>query len=401
MKQFTWASYALYLLAGLVITTIGSVMPQLLEHYNRSYTDGGQLVFAGSVGFMAGVPISAYILKKFGEKVTLSAACIVIALSQFAMLALPPFGWVTAINLLNSIGASSLEVVVASLMMEMFIGRRAVVMSYLEVSFGLGALLMPFVASFFIKQGSWQSSLWVTGILAAVLAVVWMRLQYRKEETDITEGTDAAEAAPPAELSRRSKGWLLTLFLLMIFLYCGIEGSLNNFLSSIFVSYFHAAPSSASISIGLFWVAMVIGRLATGWIIRRINYSRFLMGSMLLTLVAVAALLLLDVEAAGYIFVTMLGLTLSGVYSITMVYANHSLPGMARLVTVLITGCAGFGGALFPALLGYVLDHAEPAASLWLIGSYAAGFIVLLLGVMAGYRHWSRQAGAGQASAGL
>ncbi|GKS13178.1 hypothetical protein YDYSY3_41780 [Paenibacillus chitinolyticus] len=41
MNTFTFASYSLYFLAGLVISSIGSVMPQLLAHYEQSYTVGG------------------------------------------------------------------------------------------------------------------------------------------------------------------------------------------------------------------------------------------------------------------------------------------------------------------------------------------------------------------------
>jgi len=63
MRTFAIASYSLYFLAGLVITTIGSVMPQLLAHYEQSYTVGGQMVFVSAVGFIAGVPISAWLMK--------------------------------------------------------------------------------------------------------------------------------------------------------------------------------------------------------------------------------------------------------------------------------------------------------------------------------------------------
>ncbi|MGB8460624.1 MAG: MFS transporter, partial [Priestia megaterium] len=60
MKKFALASYALYLLGGLVITAVGAVLPQLLTHYHVSYTVGGQLVLLGSLGFLIGVPLSSF-----------------------------------------------------------------------------------------------------------------------------------------------------------------------------------------------------------------------------------------------------------------------------------------------------------------------------------------------------
>lgn len=60
------------------------------------------------------------------------------------------FEWIIVFNFLNGIGVVVLEVVVVILMMEVFIGRRVIVMSYLEVLFGLGVLLMLLVVSLLI-----------------------------------------------------------------------------------------------------------------------------------------------------------------------------------------------------------------------------------------------------------
>jgi len=73
-----------------------------------------------------------------------------------------------------------------------------------------------------------------------------------------------------------------------------------------------------------------------------------------------------------------------------MVYANHTLPGMARTVTSLITGFAGFGNAVFPVLIGYTMDRAPIQVSLMLIASYAVAFLILLLIIMGNYRKWKR-----------
>jgi FHS family glucose/mannose:H+ symporter-like MFS transporter len=54
-------------------------------------------------------------------------------------------------------------------------------------------------------------------------------------------------------------------------------------------------------------------------------------------------------------------------------------------VTSYITGLAGFGGAVLPALTGYVMDHAETAVALWLVAGFAALFIAALLTIFALY----------------
>ncbi|WP_068775572.1 sugar MFS transporter [Paenibacillus sp. FJAT-26967] len=379
MKRFAQASYVMYFLAGLVITTIGSVLPQILTHYGVSYTMGGQLVFWGAIGFLIGVPVSSFLLSRFSEKRILALACVVIALAQVGMWSLPPFPALVVLNFLNSLGAASVEIVVATLMMEVFVGRRAVVMSYLEVSFGLGALIMPLLSSLLISAGEWRFVFLLTGVTALLMAVVWSVIAYSLSDVDHAAPQDAANVAPPENMTPRIKVLLLTLFGFMIFVYCGIEGTMNNFLSSIFITYLEAVPAYASLSIGIFWAAMVLGRLVTGWIIRKVTYSKFLFVSLSGSFVVLAAFILLRNIWAGYALIVLLGLFLSGVYSITMVYANHTFPGMARLVTSLITGLAGLGGAVLPALIGYVMDDWGTLSALWMTSGFA---VVYLLGLV-------------------
>lgn len=391
MRTFAFASYSLYFLAGLVITTIGSVMPQLLAHYEQSYTVGGQMVFVSAVGFIVGVPISAWLMKVLiKEKYVLALSAIVIAIAQFSVWSLPPFGWVVALNFLNSVGTAAIECVVATLMMEVFVGRRAVVMSYLEVSFGIGALCMPLIASVLIANQVWRYSFLVTACLGIIMAVIWCFISFTKEETGGTGSLDADIAPPPKFKTKQMKRYILFAFVFLIFIYSGIEGSLNHFMSSIFLNHLEVTPYYASLSISLFWIAMVIGRAATGWIIRKVNYASYLRWSMFGTLVVIIVFALSKDAVVGFIVVIIMGLTMSGVYSITMVYANHTLPGMTRLVTSLVTAFAGFGAAVFPALIGYSMDHSGMVSALWYMAGFAAIYlIILLLGIGRFYRNQS------------
>lgn len=390
MRQFAFASYLLYFLAGMVITTVGSVLPQLLAHYHLSYTVGGQLVFVGSAGFIIGVPLSTVLLSRLSEKNLLSIAAAIVSVAQLGILLLPSERWVFALNFIDGIGAATIETIVATLMMEVFVGRRAVAMSYLEVSFGLGALLMPIIASLLIAHDAWRFVFLVTGCLGAVLAIVWQMISFSKEDVDVGNTLDAQSPALPNINSKTAKSLMLFLFAFMIFMYTGVEGSLNNFLSSIFIKYLGEVPYYASLSIGIFWTAMVVGRIATGWIIRKVTYSRYLFWSIAGTLAVLVSFILLKNSLVGYALVMVLGLAMSGIYSITMVYANHTLPGLARLVTTLITGFAGLGGAVFPALIGFTMDNAGIGTALWLIVGLAGLYTAALLMIFGLHIKWRK-----------
>lgn len=379
MRQFTFASCALYFLTGLTAISIGSVLPQLLTYYKVSYTIGGQLIFIGAMGFLAGVLVSSYLNNRFQPKPLLTFSTLIIAGAQFGILLLPPFPLFMALYFVNSMGSAAIGVVVATMIIEVFIGRQAVAMSYLEVSFGLGAFTMPIMASLFIALNVWRYLFVTTAVLALILAFIWTRITFSKKDVAPSEALDASGQAESGPLQPGQKWKMLGLFALIVFLYGGLEGSLNNFMSSIFMNYLDMVAYYASISIGVFWAAMVIGRAATGLIIRRITYSTYLLINISGALLSLVLFIILKNPLMGYFFVATLGLMMSGIYSITLVYANYSIPHSAHLVTPVISGLSGLGAAIFPAFTGYSIDHAGMTATLWSIVGIAAAYLFFLL----------------------
>lgn len=380
MRQFTFASCALYFLTGLTAISIGSVMPELLSYYHVSYTMGGKLIFVGAMGFLAGVLLTSWLNHRFHPKPLLTISALIIALAQFSITLLPPFPLFMALYFINSVGSAAIGIVVATMFIEVFIGRQAVAMSYLEVSFGLGAFAMPLLASFFIAHDIWRYLFVITAVLAVALAIVWTRISYSKNMVDNSEPLDASGSSDVQQpLSVTMKRIVLGLFALIIFLYGGLEGSLNNFMSSIFMHYLNQVAYYASISVGIFWGAMVIGRAATAIIIRKLTYSTYLLINICGTIASLLLFILLKNALMGYVFVGMLGLMMSGIYSITLVYANYSIPNSANLVTPIISGLCGLGSAVFPAFTGFAIDRAGMTATLWYIFGIAVAYLIFLL----------------------
>lgn len=380
MRQFTLASCALYFLTGLTAISIGAMLPQLLDYYHASYTIGGQLIFVGAMGFLAGVLISSWLNARFSPKPLLTIAALVIAGAQFSILLLPPFPVFMSLYFLNSAGSAMIGIVVATMYLEVFIGSQAVAMSRLEVAFGLGAFVMPMLASLFIALGIWRYLFIFTALLAVILAVVWTRIHYTKKAVSIAGARDAAGTPDTGRPLTPIRKWtMLGLFALIIFLYGGLEGSLNNFMSSIFISYLGTVAYYASVSIGIFWGAMVVGRALTGMIIRRMTYSRYLLTNICGTILSLILFIVLKNVIVGYVFVATLGLMMSGIYSITLVYANYSIPGSAHLVTPVIAGLCGLGSAVLPAFTGFSIDQAGMTATLWYIVGIACSYLIFLL----------------------
>lgn len=77
---------------------------------------------------------------------------------------------------------------------------------------------------------------------------------------------------------------------------------------------------------------------------------------------------------------------MAAICSVVMVYANHTFPGMTRIITSLVTACAGAGGAVFPAIVGYAMDRLPTPGVLWMFFGLAAALWLALFSVTVSFR---------------
>lgn len=378
MRAYVWMSCGMYFMNGLSSVVLGTVLPSLLAHYGASYTLGGFFVFLQFAGYLIGVPASAMVVRRSGHRVAImiSAACIGVAEATIG--SLPMLDIALLMSCLNGIGLSMMQTTISSSLIEWFEGRRAVIMSRMEVAFGLGCLIIPLFESRLIATGSWRVGFTIVGILSLLLACVWPLISI-KPETNSNEGPRDAHTRVPDVTGFGAKAILITLFLTMIFLYVGLESCFNNFLPAIFMSYLGRSNSVASLTVTVFWTSMVMGRTLTGWVIRKVSYSSFLCGSIGTTLVLLMVMATWRNVILDYVMTFLIGLSMSGIFVITLVFANHTFPGRGPHVTRLVTIFAGVGGAAIPGIFGWLMDHLTVTQNLWIL----AGFTLVLLSILA------------------
>jgi FHS family glucose/mannose:H+ symporter-like MFS transporter len=166
---------------------------------------------------------------------------------------------------------------------------------------------------------------------------------------------------------------------LFFVVYVGFEMSFIHYLPSLLVNNNGLSDSTASLSLSIFWGAMVIGRIVSGHAADRWGGGAY----MLVTCIAAAVFFVLmgGLESvwATFVLTFLAGLAMSGMFAIALVFANRAVPGMTERTTSLLMACGGIGGALMPRLTGWFLDENGADATRWLF----AGMAVLMLAVIA------------------
>ncbi|OPG95980.1 MFS transporter [Chryseobacterium mucoviscidosis] len=375
MRRIFALSCGFYLLIGITSVVLGALLPVLLTHYERGYSDGGFLLFLQFLGFLVGVLVAPSMTARIGRKSMLTIALICIVAAYAVLGFLPSWSVVLLLTILVGFGSGIIEPSVGAFTIEFTENQKAVAMSKLDVFFALGALLIPAVAALYIWLDLWHLTFYTVSALSLVLMLLWVTMptsaaSYLKQAGENT----ASHTAGRARYSRKHLG-LLTIFVIFFFIYMGLELGLMNFLPSILVERLQLQESVASLSVSILWIAMIIGRLFSGKIAEAVNYMPFLIWSTVGTLLFAVAMVFVTGQWATYVLIFGTGLFMSGLFCIALVYANLLIPGMTERTTSILIASGGIGGAILQYVTGWSMSAWPVVNTIWIL----AGFCLILL----------------------
>lgn len=383
MKRLLFMGCAAYLVVGLSHVIIGSLLSELLDHYNLHYTSGGWLIFTQFSGFLVGVILVPWMTAKFSKRTTLLMLLLFLGLAQLAYGFLPPWPLLYVIGFIAGFGFGAIETIIGTLIIESVHEKKAMAMSRLEVFFGVGALTMPLIASWMISIGHWQVSFFIIGITALFIALGFKLLNFGEVEVHLSKKLiSITEPEAPSRYSKRDK-YILLFCILFFLLYVGSEMSLANFLPSFLIVNFHMDSAIAVRSGTCLWGTMVVGRLITGMIADKVNYASFLLWSCLGTVAATTLFLFVNSSWSAFAVILLIGLFMSGIFAVSLLYANKLLPGMIEKTTSFLIAAGGIGGALMPLAIGWIMDHLSVDKAIIFI---IMGTVLLLILSIIAYR---------------
>lgn len=202
MKKLIWIGCLSYFVIGLAHVVLGSILPVLLQHYDRSYSAGGELIFSQFAGFLAGVLVSPLLNRRFGKRGGIMIATGLLLCAEIAYAFLPPWGWMYVIAVAAGFGFGMIEAVIGTIIIAAVTEGTAVAMSRLEVLFGVGALLMPLAASPLIAAGQWRLAFLIVAAFSLLSLLFWAKSRFGPLDSALDERParpDRAAAAEPPE----------------------------------------------------------------------------------------------------------------------------------------------------------------------------------------------------------
>ncbi|QHW35110.1 MFS transporter [Paenibacillus rhizovicinus] len=381
------------MVVGLGQLAIGAVLEPMVHAYGIHYGDGGQLVMHQFLGGMAGILCAPWLIGKRGKKFVLLTAIGIMAVAELLYAMLPPWPVMLTIAPFAGIGLGMTESVVGAFVVGSSGAKANTAMSRVETFFGVGALLIPFAGAALIEAGQWKLSFGIVGVLSALLFALWLvwwpsildgRPQDQARQDPALTASTGSEARPPAPEAasaagrHRQAGMIMAACCLFFIVYVGLEMSFIHYLPSLLVVSNGMTEASATLVLSLFWGAMVIGRLVAGQLADRVGGAVYLLSTCLAAAVLFVLMTFFTGTVPAFLFTFIVGLMMSGMFAIAIVFANRAVPGAAERTTSLLMACGGIGGALVPEATGWFLDEYGPDATRWLFAAAAFALLIVM-----------------------
>ncbi len=324
------------LVFGIVLTTLGAVLPSIIQRLGLDRTEAGSLLALMSLGILAGSLVFGPVVDRRGYKGMLAAAVVLIALGLEGIAFAPSIALLAVSAIVIGFGGGVINGGTTALVADISAEGRAAGLAYLGVFFGIGAFAVPLVL------GLLRERFGDAGIVAVIGALVALVLAYyaavRFPEPKQPQGFPLRQAAV---LLRDP---VLVLLGVTLFFESGMEITVGGWTATYVNQELGLSPERALYLLSLYWLGMTGARLVSGWLLKRVSTVAVLLSS-------------LGVAFAG-------ALILIGARTTASAGAGTLLAG------------AGFA-AVFPIILGYVGDRYERLSG-------TAFGVVLVMALMGG-----------------
>lgn len=373
-RQLFAAACAGIFVFGIVLAILGTLfgLPEMRERLGIDLAQQGDIFLMLFLGVFLSTLVVGPVIDSFGNKLvlTIAAALVAVALTLFSMAT--SFLSAAVAGFLLGVGGGGLNMSANALVSDLYAEDRGAMLNLLGTFFGFGALFIPLLAAALTGIFTIPQLLLTAAAFAALCTLTYLVLRFPAPRETVGFSLLASIKAA------RYPGVLLFAFLL--FFQSGNESSIGGWTST-YVGTMGAPPSTATWILAAYWAALMIGRLLSTQILKKMSKGRLVLISGIGSAIGCAVLLAspsIPLMATGAIIA---GWSHAAVYPTTLAMAADRYQRLAGTIFGLLFAVGLIGGMLFPWAIGH-LSQAFGLRSGMLLPLFGAIGIVILVTVI-------------------
>ena len=301
------------LLFGIMLITLGSILPSLTAKFKMNEIGSGKLVSLLPIGIIAGSLVFGPVADRYGYKMMFILTTLLMTVAFEGLAFADSFLLLQVSIFVLGFGGGIINGATNAVVADISSEDKGAHLSLLGVFFGVGALGMPLLLSIFSKRFDYPVILAFVGVLMVSTVIYFSLIKFPAPKHE--------QGLPVKQALKLLKQPALLLTSFFLFFQSGIEGLVNNWTTTFFQSNLAAPEKDAWFALSLNLAGLTIMRLLLNKLLKKISSFKIMIASLIIT-------------AAG---------------SILMLYASTYTSALAALIII----GAGFA-ASFPVVLGYI-----------------------------------------------
>ncbi len=351
-RTVRWITYSMFMMFGMTTDAVGEIIPEVMEQFNLSMTAAGLLHYCPMTAIALGGIFLGFLADKLGRKRTIILGLTLFSVSSFFFLVGNAFGFFLLLLIIAGFAISIFKTGALALIGDISNSSKAhtATMNAAEGFFGVGAIIGPFLVSYFLANGvEWK---WLY-VVAAVLCLILLILAGMMKYPSLTRSTE--EPINISRTLRMVKDKYALGFSVAIFLYVAVEAGVYVWMPTLIAKYEGDLITVAMYSLSIFFALRAVGRFLGIWMMARFNWAFVLLISSLMILVCYLGSFINS--TATVVLLPLSGLFMSVIYPTINSKGISCFPKSSHgaAAGILLFFTAG-GAALGPLAMGVLSD---------------------------------------------
>jgi fucose permease len=376
-RQFDLLSLGTFVILGLPDGMLGTAWPAMRHSFGVPVGALGLILLINTVGSVAIAAFVGRLIQRIGTAAVLAIAGLGAALGGIGYAVAPGLWLVLCVGPLMGAAAGMTD---GGLNTAVALTGRPRLLNLLHGFYGVGTAIGPLVVTAAIIAGSWRPAYLVLAALDVVAACCW--IAYRRSVPApaagaATEAVDAAGDGPertddPAGTAQPAASWshrrvvaVLTIGLIVFFLYTGLEVAAGQWEVSYARGHLGLSASAAGLAAFGYWGALTAVRIGLALPVRPVPARVVIGAGLLLAIVASGLIWWQPTTLVAVLAFVALGAALAGVFP-ALVAVTPQRIGAERAQHAIAwqVGAAAAGASAVSAVIGLLID----ATSLAVLG---------------------------------
>ena len=334
-------------LFGITLITLGAVATDLQSKFKLTGVQSGTLFSILPLGIMLGSLIFGPICDRYGYKLLLIISCLAVFAGFEGIAYSHSYDWLKFFIFIFGTGGGVINGATNAVVSDISTDHKGANLSLLGVFFGLGALGMPLVLGALHHISSFEIVAvvgWLTLIVACFFVFVTFPPAKQKNATSNSEYRSLMKP-------------LLLLIAFFLFFQSSFEAIINNWTTSYLTSKGVMAEKEALFGLSLHIVGMVVMRLLTGSVFRKVSEIKILWACLVMLFTGIVFMQSGDAGIVINLGLFFSGAGLAGGFPLMLGITGKYFAHLSGTAFSFVFTIALLGNMLINYLMGIIVDE--------------------------------------------